>query len=154
MKKGFTLIELLVVVLIIGILAAVAVPQYQKAVLKSRAVQVLANVNALNKAQIAYHLANGAFTPDLNNLDITVENVSCGENISTGMVFCSGGRFSTYGNIEWHGLSTTGQTRYACYAKQDSDIENKLCQSYYQEWGGTQTGTTSDSHIYYYGKWN
>ena len=48
--KGFTLIELLVVVLIIGILASVALPQYQKAVEKSRATEAIQMLHQLNNA--------------------------------------------------------------------------------------------------------
>ena len=56
---GFTLIELLVVVLIIGILAAIALPQYQKAVAKARATEAVAQMKNLEKAISLWVLEHG-----------------------------------------------------------------------------------------------
>lgn len=68
--KGFTLIELLVVVLIIGILSAVVLPQYQKAVEKSRAMQAVIVVRSVRDAQEVYYMANGFYAPTLDLLDM------------------------------------------------------------------------------------
>ncbi len=69
-KKGFTLIELLVVVLIIGILSAVALPQYQKAVYKSRMTEGFFVMRSIVTAEEAYYMANGSYTGNFEDLDI------------------------------------------------------------------------------------
>lgn len=70
--KGFTLIELLVVVLIIGILSAVALPQYQRAVEKSRFSVMYPFVKSLAVAQSAYVMANGTPARSFADLDVSL----------------------------------------------------------------------------------
>ncbi len=71
-NRAFTLIELLVVVLIIGILSAIALPQYQKAVIKARYTTLKPLVKALCDAEEVYYLANNAYAAKLADLDLSL----------------------------------------------------------------------------------
>ena len=77
-NSGFTLIELLVVVLIIGILAAVALPQYQKAVEKSKATQAATIISTLYQTAEANELATGRWPYSLSELDIEIPQIGNG----------------------------------------------------------------------------
>ena len=79
-SKGFTLLELLVVVLIIGILAAIALPQYKRTVEKARMTEAVTVVEAIARANDRYYLVHGKYTRDINNLDLDFEGEDCKEN--------------------------------------------------------------------------
>ncbi len=86
-KKGFTLIEMLVVVLIIGIIAAIAFPQYQIAVLKSRYTQAIIMSDAIGRATETYYLANGSYPSKLSDLDVSIP-LECTLNADGNTLHC------------------------------------------------------------------
>jgi len=92
-RLGFTLIELLVVVLIIGILAAVAVPQYQKAVEKSKAAQAQTLLKSVYQAAQAYKLATGNWPTNFDELAVEIP--------WTGTVSTLTGSYATLSNEDW-----------------------------------------------------
>lgn len=93
MKKGFTLIELLVVVLIIGILSAVAVPQYTKAVEKSRLSSMLPLLRSIAEAKKIYYMSTGEHARTFDVLDVSLpagtivtDNSYYGQNATHGKI--------------------------------------------------------------------
>ena len=83
MQKGFTLIEVLVTILIIGILSSIALPQYQKAVMRSRFAQMVVANNAIYNAQLVYHDTFNKYADTIDELDISLppmRDVTCEPN--------------------------------------------------------------------------
>lgn len=145
-KDGFTLIELLVVVLIIGILAGIALPYYQRAVLESRYSKSKALASAYIKAGKLYYMQRGSWPTSFNSLTITPPKGlktltptggDCGE---TGDTFCCLMSFvegQQYAGIvcgttdyaialryEWRNGRTEN---YYCAAKKENDSAVEIC---------------------------
>ena len=137
--KGFTLIELLVVVLIIGILAAVVVPQYQLAVLKSRVTQAAVRAEAITKAEEIYYLSTGHFTNSLADLDVDFADCSLRQDYENTYYKCTDKvnldifTYSVYAYVlenKTFGLEYGFKNKYRrCFAAKNFVLGNKVCEN-------------------------
>ena len=154
-RSGFTLIELLVVVLIIGILAAVALPQYQKAVDKARYTQAMTLLESIWQAQERYKLANGEYTKSLDDLDIDLPTpISSNDNNSRTRVYkwgrCFIESFNGYLVCQldipgyagaWY-FAWPGSLGRECWAfPADNKRANELCKAMTKKSTGTLNGS-------------
>lgn len=150
MKKGFTLIELLVVVLIIGILSAVALPQYTKAVEKARMSNAISVLSSIYKAQQVYYLANNQYAQKLDDLDVGVTGEDV-DAVGDGVVafgplkktqdfifgawtmtvnvpgMASTSRIDANGHVAYVMMMTMGGTRFCNASAYATDAQSKLC---------------------------
>ena len=103
-SAGFTLIELLVVVLIIGILASVAMPQYDKAVKKARLTKVIPLVKTLANAEEVFYMSNGHYTNNVSELDVDMPagGTLVGESTDDGYVRFPDGTVIDLLDGDWH----------------------------------------------------
>ncbi|MBL7198330.1 MAG: prepilin-type N-terminal cleavage/methylation domain-containing protein [Candidatus Omnitrophica bacterium] len=74
MKNGFTLLELVVVIVIIGILASLAIPQYMVTTERARAAEGLLILDAVRQSQFRYYTEHNSYTADENKLDYHIES--------------------------------------------------------------------------------
>ena len=149
--------------LIIGILAAVALPQYKFAVDKARFNKLISMVKNIIKAEEVYYLSNGKYTDSWKEIDIsfpgTIKGVYLSSNegwtlqlASSGMIIATDKYlpnivlyvgYSHPDNKNW-------TNQYACYAKQTSEQAQNFCRRFTKRNKKSGSGAYQEENYDYY----
>ncbi|WP_458402508.1 type IV pilin protein [Candidatus Avelusimicrobium sp.] len=122
MRKGFTLIELLVVVLIIGILSAVALPQYQKSVDKSYTAELSVAVAEMKRSMQLYYLANSEWNSHPEELDLNYNLTNCRDKGAVRICGITKRIHIEGGNIDWT-IRMSSPYEVGIYGMRDREIQ-------------------------------
>ena len=163
---GFTLLEMLVVVLIIGILAGIALPQYRVAKEKAKFAGFMQYVKPIYEAQQLYYLLNGKFAEDIKDLDVSLPLELCSRTyVKNKRLFYECKDFfigvqDGFSNVQsgirqkilyvvfLKDYTAAGVDFYAgeryCWAYYNQSVAQKVCQSY-----GEKLGAASGGYTYY-----
>ena len=128
-KSGFTLVELLIVILIIGLLSAISIPMYKKAVEKSKVADALSTMQAVSKSEHGWYLVRNNYTKDFANLDIdlydkegnkannnTLESINYTYELLDSGILASrtNGEYSIYQDYDTKQIMCTPGTHFIC----------------------------------------
>ena len=137
--QAFTLIELLVVVLIIGILAAIALPQYRVAVEKARMAEAMIIARSIKDSQDRYYLANNAYATNFEDLDIGLPGTKTSERvweltnerivIASTYLYVRNTTKTIVLVLPYGGTTFADWDSWLCQAKQGNNVAQQVCKS-------------------------
>lgn len=123
-NEGFTLIELLVVIIIVGVLAAIALPSFLSQIGKARGSEAKSSLGTINRAQQAYRLERNNFSTNLGGLDAQINGKFYAYDIQT-----AGGTVASFATATAETTEADLKGYSAGVSQNGDDFDQLICET-------------------------